>query len=145
MERDDSRQLSHFMNCRLCQPNLFSGIFTLFGASADGRGKSLLIIPPLFELTTKSMKRKKLCRIRNESGKLYAVLFKLPKMGRYFAYEIYDDDNNCLLHYRLLIFGLTILHLEHSKIHCTVYSLHTKICYKKDNPFSCLKNCHTIW
>jgi hypothetical protein len=44
MERDDSRQPSHFMKCRLCQPNLFSGIFALFGASADGRGISLLII-----------------------------------------------------------------------------------------------------
>ncbi len=26
---------SHFIKCRLCQPNVFSGIFTLFGASAD--------------------------------------------------------------------------------------------------------------
>jgi hypothetical protein len=67
------------------------------------------------------MNRKNLRRIRNESGKLYAVLFKLLTKGRYFVYKIYDDDDNCLLNYMLLLYDLTILHLEHRRIYGKVY------------------------
>jgi hypothetical protein len=74
------------MNCRLCLPNVVSGIFTLFGASADGRGISLLIITGLFELTTTSMKRKNIHRIGKESGKLHAVFLskQIANKGKIF-------------------------------------------------------------
>ncbi len=144
VERDDSRQPSHFMKCRLCQPIVFSGIFTLFGASDDGAVYHYSSLLRFSSFLQPQWIRKNRRRLFKEYGKLYAVLFKLPTKGSYLAYENYDDDDNYLLHYRLLIYDLTILHLGHNRIYCTLYSLHTKICYK-ENPFSCLENCHTNW